>query len=448
MIKEFVDVLVNLGEKETAINLLKTLGKHSKTLEQNDLIAQTFFNLKCYKESLFFSEQCLKLCVSKEQEYNCKLNHCNVLLHAYEPEKALEGLNFLEKINPNDSDIQLKKAYGLFLVGKRDEAESILKYQLKNPKNTLKIKNEIEFNLGTYELYRDNLQEGLKKFLIGGRKINLWKKPQLPFKYWNGEEIANKTLVVRAEAGIGDEIINVRFMRHLEEKNINPIWYTDNEEMCKIFNRNGYKSINSIKNLIHNNIYWCHSMDLPILLNLKQEDLWKGPYLKCDNNLKSSIRKTDKLKIGLRWQGNPEYANDLHRSIPLKQIMSSLQNLDADFYSLQRDTGLEELEDFTEIVPLHKNSLKTFEQTMREIDDLDIVISSCTSIVHAAASMGKKVFVLTPMSSYYLWCHSTKQSPWYGDNVTVLRQTKPRYWDEPLKELEKHMNENHECHYS
>jgi hypothetical protein len=28
-----------------------------------------------------------------------------------------------------------------------------------------------------------------------------------------------------------------------------------------------------------------------------------------------------------------------------------------------------------------------------------------------------------------------KQSPWYGDNVTLLRQEKPRKWDEPLREL-------------
>jgi len=40
-----------------------------------------------------------------------------------------------------------------------------------------------------------------------------------------------------------------------------------------------------------------------------------------------------------------------------------------------------------------------------------------------------------PISAYYTWSHSTKQSPWYGDNVTLLRQVKPRSWAEPIAEL-------------
>jgi hypothetical protein len=55
--------------------------------------------------------------------------------------------------------------------------------------------------------------------------------------------------------------------------------------------------------------------------------------------------------------------------------------------------------------------------------------------------MGKKVIVITPISAYYVWSHSTKQSPWYGDNVTLLRQQKPRVWDNPLEELKSIIHE-------
>ena len=64
-----------------------------------------------------------------------------------------------------------------------------------------------------------------------------------------------------------------------------------------------------------------------------------------------------------------------------------------------------------------------------------MVITTCTSVAHASASMGKKTFIFIPISAYYTWSHSTKQSPWYGDNVTLLRQQKPRSWNEPLLEL-------------
>ena len=243
----------------------------------------------------------------------------------------------------------------------------------------------------------------------------------------------------RSEAGIGDEFINVRFMNHLKRLNINPIWFTERKDLAKVFNNNHYKTITSLDELgvEDGEIYWCHSMDLPVLLNLKYEDLWNGPYIKATK--KSNLTLNNKLKIGIRWQGNPDYDNDLHRSVPLKDIWETIKDIDASFYSLQRDDGVEEVYNFPEIYPLHENHLDTFEDTLSVINDLDIIITTCTSIAHAAAAMDKKTFVFSPMSSYYIWCYSKNQpkSPWYGDNVKLLRQKRPRYWNEPLEELRK-----------
>ena len=111
-----------------------------------------------------------------------------------------------------------------------------------------------------------------------------------------------------------------------------------------------------------------------------------------------------------------------------------------DLYSLQRDNLVEEVYHYKDITPLHECSLSTFEQTLAEIRDLDIVITSCTSIAHASAAMGKHTIVFTPMSSYYVWCHSGDQSPWYGDNVKLIRQQKPRCWKQPLKQLKEYLD--------
>jgi hypothetical protein len=70
------------------------------------------------------------------------------------------------------------------------------------------------------------------------------------------------------------------------------------------------------------------------------------------------------------------------------------------------------------------------------MENLDIIITSCTSVAHAASSLGKRTFVFVPISAYYVWSHSMEQSPWYGDNVTLFRQEKPRTWKEPLLKLQ------------
>ncbi len=114
--------------------------------------------------------------------------------------------------------------------------------------------------------------------------------------------------------------------------------------------------------------------------------------------------------------------------------MNALEGVNAIYYSLQRDTGLEQLEPYPQISDL-SDRLETFKDTLSAIDNLDVIITSCTSIVHAAAAMGKRVILLCPISAYYLWSHSADQSPWYGKNVTILRQVKPRSWEEPLQQL-------------
>jgi ADP-heptose:LPS heptosyltransferase len=112
--------------------------------------------------------------------------------------------------------------------------------------------------------------------------------------------------------------------------------------------------------------------------------------------------------------------------------------LDANFFSIQRDTGLEELCDYN--IEDYSKYLTDFDQTLAIIENLDVLITSCTSVAHASAAMGKRTIIITPISAYYTWCHSMKQSPWYGDHVTILRQQKPRVWDEPLAELKEIMN--------
>ena len=37
---------------------------------------------------------------------------------------------------------------------------------------------------------------------------------------------------------------------------------------------------------------------------------------------------------------------------------------------------------------------------------------------------------------YYLWAEGKSTSAWYGDNVTLVRQTQPQNWDSAFIELQ------------
>ena len=107
---------------------------------------------------------------------------------------------------------------------------------------------------------------------------------------------------------------------------------------------------------------------------------------------------------------------------------------------------------FITIVQIHANSCKNhikefhfkdreFADTFSIIKQMDMMITSCTSIAHIAASMGKEVCIFVPIMEYYVWTSSTGKSWWYGDNVHLFKQKKPRSWKEPLQELRKFLND-------
>ena len=88
--------------------------------------------------------------------------------------------------------------------------------------------------------------------------------------------------------------------------------------------------------------------------------------------------------------------------------------------------------------------LDTIADTMRSISMLDVVITSCTSIAHMAASMGVETWVLPPIANYYVWSNPTNpiepdlpytHTQWYGENVKIFQQKKPKVWDDVFDDV-------------
>jgi sulfotransferase len=86
-----------------------------------------------------------------------------------------------------------------------------------------------------------------------------------------------------------------------------------------------------------------------------------------------------------------------------------------------------------EIVDL-SGLMNTWEDTAGVISNLDLVITSCTSVAHMAAAMGKETWVIVPIMPYYLWALPGDTSPWYK-SVKIFRQTTDKNWHEPFQKV-------------
>jgi ADP-heptose:LPS heptosyltransferase len=81
-----------------------------------------------------------------------------------------------------------------------------------------------------------------------------------------------------------------------------------------------------------------------------------------------------------------------------------------------------------------------FADTAAVIDQLDLIVSVDTSVVHLAGAMGKKVWVLIPFDPDWRWMREVTQSPWYP-TLTLFRQRTPHDWTSAMNTLQNRLSQ-------
>lgn len=439
-----IEFLRNVDELKAAETLLDALAKHSNNIEQLDEIAKHYMDIKRYHKAIKQCETALGI-ANPQQAYSVRVNLAKLYNNINYPEKALNVLALNEKLNPADLDVKLEKMFSLFLLNQKAESKALLLTIMNDPTATEKQVQTCKFNMGTYDLYDGKFKDGLKGFLVEGKKLGIWKdRSVINLPAWDGE-LDGAEIVIVGQGGIGDEVINVRFMKNLQDLGMKPTWLTNFPGLKPVFNRNGFPTITSVRDIPKTTKYQTYAMTLPVLLDLDENAVWIGPYLKPNPMFVAKhimLLDHSTYTIGIKWSGNPEYDQDLHRAMKVEDLIQALTDDRFRLFSLQKENFDEVLPFvYTDQVTNLADRLETFEDTLGVMNNLDLIVTSCTSLAHLAGAMGKQVIVIVPITAYYTWSsRDDTTSNWYGENVTVLRQTVTRSWKEPLSQLTELLN--------
>lgn len=273
----------------------------------------------------------------------------------------------------------------------------------------------VDFNLGWFKMREGKFQEAMA-LLVRGRQVrnwgSWWLDPGLP--RWSGGDPRGKKILFVCEAGLGDEIIAVRFARLLAERGVS-VDVSCHPSLATLFSRVvGVRRIvgrDEMKNREWD--FWIPGQDAPFLLLLSETDLFRGPYLRPHpifvEKWRDRLRKKKRFRVGLRWQGNPDFEHELKRTLPAEELFR-LGRLPIELISLQRDVGAEKARGVSHVMDL-SNDLKSWEDTAAAVSQLDLVISSCTSTAHLAAALGTPVWILVPQCCYYMWALPGERTP-------------------------------------
>jgi hypothetical protein len=406
-----------------AKQVLDLMKPYCQTVQQMDACGKLYSDIREFNDALELGLKIYTLASSNEMRWNARVNVIRSYLNLNKPLEALTYIDINEKVNPSDHPNMMDKAMALFLLNRKPEGEAILRKILTEPRSE-DIDFRVKFNLGTYDITNGNFKEGMKHVLLDGRRLNIWETYTLPKeKYWQGGIQPGKTILLCAEGGIGDEIINVRFQKHFIERGMKPIWYTSNLDLAKVFNRCGFETVTDLS-VFKPDWLWTYSMLVPVFLDLTEEDLWDAPYLTA---------RTPRLRVnkvvGIKYSGNPKYDQDLHRNIPFDELINAIPE-NYTILSMQLENDIPH----PRVTPM-KYTLKSWDDTLNLMSGLDLVISSCTSTAHAAGALGIETKVLVPILNYYTWANPTNTSKWYGPNLKILRQQEYDNWRAPLAEL-------------
>jgi len=255
--------------------------------------------------------------------------------------------------------------------------------------------------------------------------------------WWQGENFQGKTLLVQAEQGFGDSMQFVRYLPLVKERG-GKVIFAEKPELVGLFkNLEGVDDLVDIKKVAEGDLdcdLYVTLLSLPMFFATKTDNIPAAiPYLFAQDSKVTYWQnkiKTDAFKVGITWAGNPTHNNDRNRSCTLDNFTQLAKIKNVKLFSLQKGTAIDQINDWPadiEMINLGRE-FADFTDTAAAIENMDMIISVDTSVIHLAGAMGKNAILLLPQEPDWRWMLDRDDTPWYP-TITLLRQKQYGNWN-------------------
>lgn len=296
------------------------------------------------------------------------------------------------------------------------------------------------FDLATALLSIGQFEEGFKEYEWRFKKEEMlphivkykeiFSKPILQ----SNSDAKDKIVLVHSEQGFGDSIMFVRFIPEIKKKFGCKVIFKARDELVTLLNSNC--QLDEVVYRTEETPYF--DFHLPIMsaahiLGIKtQESFSNKPYLftkSVNENLKIT-KKNKKPNIGICWSASITGESYEGKVFDLNYFAPLINNDKLTVYSLQVGDGKEDIAKYNfenKIIDL-TSFLTDFEQTAILAQQLDLVITSDTSVAHLCGALGIKTWTLLQKYPDWRWSNKGEKSYMYG-SMKLIRQKTNRNWD-------------------
>lgn len=272
------------------------------------------------------------------------------------------------------------------------------------------------------------------------------------FPRWQGEDAAEKTLLVHAEQGLGDQIMYSSCVPEAMAR-VGRVILECEPRLVPLFQRSFAPALVRAQAPGASEPPWLKEVgrvdfqipmgSLPALFRTQWSSFPQHQgYLHADPRRVAAWReRLDRLsplaKVGISWRGGTANTRRLLRSVGLDS-WAPILGLPATFVSLQYGEVEADLaraqSAFGARVVRFAEAEADYDETAALVRALDLVVSVCTAIVHLAGALGKEAWVITPAVVEWRYLDHGESMPWYP-SVRLIRQQRIGIWEPVLGEV-------------
>jgi tetratricopeptide (TPR) repeat protein len=247
---------------------------------------------------------------------------------------------------------------------------------------------------------------------------------------------ATRRALIMAEQGIGDEVFYTKFLRLFIQRHGLPSCVTLDKRIIPIIQRS-FPEVRFIdrekSNELSANEFDVQMAlgDLGPLLSIEPTS-YAGviqPHMALDqepqNLLTQNFSKTRRRRIGLSWKSESSKIGK-DKSINLKDLMTALHDIDAEWINLQYGEVDEEIQEVSRVLGIQVqdpeiNLKQDIEGLLRLMRTCDCVVTTSNATAHLCGAIGQSGVVMVPYGKGRLWYWHLKDGPsdWYPSLVVV-----------------------------
>lgn len=258
-------------------------------------------------------------------------------------------------------------------------------------------------------------------------------------------ELETKELLLIHEQGLGDTFQFIRYAKWLKEQGIR----------CYFLGPKKLHGIIECSRLVTKCIE--NTDEIPESINVwesvislgrgKERNLYNSGYIAVAESKvdewKIRLRKEQKLRVALHWQGNPkhEFTISRGRSLTLKELEPIADIEGIEWISMQKGAGSEQIigSEFNWSTKQDEISeCWDFEDAAAILKNCDILISSDSGLAHLAGGLGIEVWLLVPWLAEWRWGLEGEKTPWYKKHI-LFRQLEEYNWSDPVEQIKKRL---------